>query len=43
MRFLTRKSEIDFMGKRQYAVIISLLVITVAISFIGRQRVEFWY
>jgi preprotein translocase subunit SecF len=41
MRFLTGKREIDFMGKRQYAVIGSLLLIAVAIGSLAVRGLNF--
>ena len=41
MRFLTRKSEIDFMGKRRFAVIVSLILITVAIGSTAFRGLNF--
>jgi preprotein translocase subunit SecF len=41
MRFLTGKREIDFMGRRQYAVIGSLLLIAVAIGSLAVRGLNF--
>jgi preprotein translocase subunit SecF len=41
MRFLTGKREIDFMGRRQYAVVGSLILIAVAIGSLAVRGLNF--